>query len=69
MSLKGFHILFIVLASLISYGFCAWTFWAPGFFVSTLLHVLGVVSGLFGIALTFYGVWFVRKKCRQFTTT
>ncbi len=69
MSLKGFHILFIVLATLISYGFFAWTLWAPDFFVSTFLTTLGFLSGALGVFLTAYGVWFVRSKSKQITTS
>lgn len=63
MSLKGFHILFIVLAILCMTGFAAWTFLADG--NGALLRAAGVASGALGVALTFYGYWFVTKKSKR----
>lgn len=65
MSLKGFHIVFIVLAALCSLGFAAWIFLAPQEMVSQALRVSGWLSGLVGVSLVFYGIWFVVKKSRK----
>ncbi|MGI8605263.1 MAG: hypothetical protein ACR2OZ_20005 [Verrucomicrobiales bacterium] len=63
MSLKSFHVFFIVLAILCTLGFCAWVFQADH--VTVALCVSGVVSGVIGVALAVYGVWFVVKKARK----
>ncbi len=64
MSLKGFHILFIVLAVLCTGGFWAWTRWNPEDARELNVVILGQCSGVFGILLLVYGVWFVVKKSR-----
>ncbi len=56
MSLKTFHIVFIVLAILLSAGCALWAFanhTATGF---------GVCSIVVGLALVIYGVWFLKKS-------
>lgn len=61
MSLKAFHIFFIVVSTIFSAWFGLWCLreytrtGGPG----TL--VLGVGAGVWSVALVFYGVWFVRK--------
>ena len=63
MSLRGFHLVFITLATLISVGFCAWAFvGANETQVSLFLHVCGILSGVLGVALGCYGVWFAKKN-------
>ncbi|MEY4483694.1 MAG: hypothetical protein RL693_1146 [Verrucomicrobiota bacterium] len=64
MSLKGFHILFIVLASLCTGGFWAWSYNDP-----ERAHELGAValanfSGSLTLGLLAYGVWFVVIKSK-----
>ena len=66
MSLKGFHILFIVLAILVSFGFAGWVFFlASG--MSALETVMGILSAALGVVLVPYGVWFVIKSRRIIT--
>jgi hypothetical protein len=65
MSLKGFHIVFIVLAALCSMGFAAWVLQAPGAIVTDSLRISGWFSAAAGITLVVYGVWFVVKKSRK----
>lgn len=65
MSLKGFHIFFIVLASLCSLGFAAWTFLAPQNVLTGPILVSGWTSAFAGVTLAVYGVWFVVKKSRK----
>ena len=65
MSLKGFHIVFIVLAALCSLGFALWIFVAPQHVVTESLQVAGWLSGVVGVALVLYGFWFVLKKSRK----
>jgi len=62
MSLKGFHILFIVLAILATAGFAAWTMLASKEVVTELLHWAGIVSAVISAALVVYGFWFLKKS-------
>ncbi len=61
MSLKTFHVFFIVIAALLSLGFCAWTFLASGG-VAQDMRAGGIASGVIGLALAGYGFWFVSVK-------
>ncbi len=55
MSLKSFHIVFILLCSMLSFGFLFWS-------VKEQIYLpLGVTSGILGVMLVIYGIWFVRK--------
>jgi hypothetical protein len=65
MSLKSFHVFFIVLAILCTLGFCAWVFWRPGVEDSMALRTWGVTSGVIGVGLALYGIWFVVRKSRK----
>jgi hypothetical protein len=56
MSLKAFHIVFIMLATLLAAG-CAW--WA---FANDAGFAFGVVSAVVAVALAIYGVYFVKKS-------
>jgi hypothetical protein len=56
MSLRAFHILFILLSILLAAG-CAW--WA---FANNASVVFGVASALVAVGLTFYGIIFLRKS-------
>ena len=63
MSLKAFHIFFILMAILMSLGFAAWVFMmAPASAGSSGLSVMGGLSAVIGFALVPYGVFFVRKS-------
>lgn len=57
MSLKIFHILFIVVSTFLSFGFAAWAFNAK----TGLYCLLGIGSILLGIALIIYGNKFFKK--------
>ena len=54
MSLKAFHILFVTLSVILSFGVAVWAgrSW------------MGVASGLTGVFLVVYGIWFYRKISR-----
>jgi hypothetical protein len=62
MSLKAFHILFVVASTLLAFGFAAWT-------IEQYVKqqgsggqlALGIASFLFGIALIAYGRYVLRK--------
>jgi hypothetical protein len=65
MSLKSFHIFFIVLAVLCSVGFCVWAFTLGNAGPASALGLMGIGSGLLGIGLIGYGIWFVVRKARH----
>ncbi len=61
MSLKAFHIVFVTVSSLLSFGFGAWSvnqYLTSG---GTASLVYGIISLLAGIALIIYGVIFLKK--------
>ncbi len=61
MSLKAFHIFFIVVSTALCVGFGIWTtqdFARSGSWVHL---ALGVGSFIAGILLPCYGIWFLRK--------
>lgn len=64
MSLKGFHIIFIFFAVLCSAGFWAWTAYNPLAARQLSVVGLGQFSGILGVLLFFYGIWFVVKKSK-----
>ncbi len=61
MSLKTFHIIFIVASTLLALGFGVWELvqYADG--KSALDLVLGIVSLVAGVGLIFYGKYVLRK--------
>ena len=61
MSLKAFHIFFIVLSTLLAGGCAAWAF------LKGAPLIFGVASAMVAVALLFYGIYFVRKA-RQIIT-
>ena len=56
MSLRAFHILFILLAILLAAGCAAWGF------ANGLAPAFGIVCGLIALALVVYGVYFFKKS-------
>lgn len=64
MSLKGFHILFIVFAFLCSAGFWAWTVFDADRATKLGAVTLGNFSGSLAIALFVYGIWFAVVKSK-----
>lgn len=61
MSLKAFHVLFIVISTLFLSGFGLWGV-SDYFTTSDALHLaLGVVSLAGSVALVWYGTWFLAK--------
>jgi hypothetical protein len=61
MSLKAFHIIFIIISALIAFGFSGWLIdgytksWQDGQLIA------GICSALAGMALIVYGIRFLRK--------
>lgn len=55
MSLRAFHVLFIILSIMMSAG-CAW--WA---FANGVAPLFGIVCAAVAVGLVFYAVYFLRK--------
>ena len=58
MSLRAFHILFILLAILLAIGCAAWAF------VNETAFGFGVASCFVAVGLLVYGIWFLKKTRR-----
>ncbi len=55
MSLKGFHIFFIVIAILLAAGCAAWGF------VNSMAPAFGIICSGIAAALLLYGIFFLKK--------
>jgi len=64
MSLKGFHILFIVLAFLCTAGFWAWSYMEAERARELDAVAMGNFSGSLSLGLLVYGIWFIVKKSK-----
>ena len=64
MSLKTFHLVFIIAAIILADMFGAWAIWHREN-LDGLTVVLGIVSLIGGMALTVYAFYFVRKMERE----
>jgi O-antigen ligase len=64
MSLKGFHILFIIFAFLCSAGFWAWVAVDAERASELGVTAMGNLSGSLAAVLLVYGLWFAIKKSR-----
>ena len=64
MSLKGFHIVFIVFSTLLALGTGGWCIWVDLVEGAPLYLAGAIVSFAAAIALVIYGVWFYRKMKR-----
>lgn len=61
MSLRGFHILFITVATLFCAFFAFWAFFLSGANHDKMIDVLGWVCATGVIAFPVYGIYFYRK--------
>ncbi len=61
MGLKIFHLLFIVVAILLSLGFSGWCFHEDSLAPNPGTFWLGAASSVIGLLLMAYGAWFIRK--------
>lgn len=62
MSLKTFHLFFLIIAVLFDFGFAAYAFLGPENEITREIRPLGIGSGIFGLLLIAYGIWFYCKK-------
>ncbi len=64
MSLKGFHIVFIIFSTLLALGIGAWCVWVD-LVEGAPIYLTGAISSfVVAVALVVYGVWFYRKMKR-----
>ena len=61
MSLKAFHIVFIIVSVLLSFGFGVWGVYTHLSFGNVTFLIMGVISFVIGIALIIYGINFMKK--------
>ena len=64
MSLKGFHIVFIVFSTLLALGCGAWCIWVDLVEDAPIYLAGAIASFVCAVALIIYGVWFYRKMKR-----
>ena len=64
MSLKGFHIVFIVFSTLLAIAIGAWCIWVNLVEGAPVYLAGAVASFIVAVALILYGVWFYRKMKR-----
>lgn len=64
MSLKTFHIIFVLLCIVAADMFGAWAVFDYRQSGNTTNLVLGIASFVFGLGMIAYGAWFVRKLTR-----
>jgi hypothetical protein len=64
MSLRGFHIVFITVSTLLALGVAAWCLWVNSN-QGTPVFLAGAICGFVAAAgLITYGIWFYRKMKR-----
>ena len=64
MSLKGFHIVFIIFSTLLAVGIGAWCIWVDLVEGAPIYLAGAICSFVVAVALVGYGVWFYRKMKR-----
>ena len=64
MSLKGFHIVFIIFSTLLALGIGAWCVWVDLVEGAPIYLAGAICSFVVAVALVAYGVWFYRKMKR-----
>ena len=64
MSLKGFHIVFIIFSTLLALGIGAWCVWVDLVEGAPIYLAGAIASFVVAIALMVYGFWFYRKMKR-----
>jgi len=61
MSLKAFHIFFILISTMLCIFFGVWAVRDYRMYGSTVNLALGIASFVAGVGLVVYGRWFLRK--------
>jgi len=61
MSLKGFHIVFIIFSTLLALGVGLWCVWVDLVEGAPIYLAGAIASFVAAVALITYGVWFYRK--------
>ena len=61
MSLKAFHILFVVVSTMLAVGFGIWAIGHYRIHHDTMSLVAGLISLMAAVVLVWYGRWFLRK--------
>jgi len=61
MSLKAFHIVFVVASILLAFGFAAWSLMTYSDGRRLIDLIFGIVSALSGVGLVIYGRYVLRK--------
>ena len=61
MSIRGFHIIFITIATLLCLGLAFWVFELSGMAASPSMYALGGGALFVALALVIYGVYFYQK--------
>jgi len=64
MSLKGFHIVFIIFSTLLALGIGGWCVWVDLVEGAPIYLAGAICSFVTAVALVVYGVWFYRKMKR-----
>ena len=64
MSLKGFHIVFIIFSTLLALGLGLWCLWVDLVEDAPIYLAGAIASFVAAVALIIYGVWFYRKMKR-----
>ncbi|MBV9618062.1 MAG: hypothetical protein JO201_02520 [Verrucomicrobia bacterium] len=64
MSLKGFHILFIFVSTLLALGCGSYCLWVDMLAGAPIYLVGAIFSFVAAVALMIYGLWFLRKMKR-----
>ena len=64
MSLKGFHIVFIIFSTLLALGVGLWCVWVDLVEDAPIYLAGAIASFVAAAALIIYGVWFYRKMKR-----
>ena len=64
MSLKGFHIFFITVSSLLAFGGGVWCLWVNSVAGAPVYTLGAILSFAAALGLVIYGVWFYKKMKR-----
>jgi hypothetical protein len=69
MTLRGFHIVFIVFSTLLAFGICGWCIWVDLVVGEPVYRAGAIWSFIAAVTLIIYGIWFYRKMKRSGLST